>query len=189
MLAAVLTVPTATAAIVSALVRTRAAENITLLVAVAFVLVASQLFPEGRLDLGLCAVLSITAAVLAFFWAPLAVLDLRGDPVTATVSGVHVIGGKQRMYQYQLRGPDGRTLPGALTEYQDVYRTGDRVDVVADRDAELDPVEAGDLDGVRGLGLATGALLLLTVAASVPVGSRHHMEQVASPFRRYRPRH
>ena len=46
---------------------------------------------------------------------------------------------KQNLYQYELRGPDGRPIAGMLTEYDDVYKPGDHIGVIVDRRQQLDP--------------------------------------------------
>jgi hypothetical protein len=189
-LAAILTGPTWIAGTVAALIRTYWAGWFMVVAVVLAIVAASQLFPERRLGIVVCGVLAALAAIVMFVWMPLAVLDLRGEPVTAVVTAEHVARGKQNLYQYELRGPDGRPIAGMLTEYDDVYEPGDHIGVIVDRRQQLDPKTADELDGERVTGIAVAGLLVFTTALSIGVGSRGDMEQVDLRIRsRYRRRH
>jgi hypothetical protein len=189
-LAAIFTGPIWIAGTVAALIRSYRA-GMFMVIAVALALVAaSQLFPERPHGIVVCAVPAALAAIFAFIWMPLAVLDLRGEPVTAVVTAEHVVRGKHNVYRYELRGLDGRVIAGSLTEYDDVYEPGDDVAVIVDRRQQLDPRAAAELDGERETGIAAAGLLVLTTALSIGVGSRGGMAQVDLRIRsRYRPRH
>jgi len=94
------------------------------------------------------------------------------------------------LYQYELRGPDGRPIAEMLTEYDDVYKPGDHIGVIVDRRQQLDPKTADELDGERVTGIAAAGLLVFTTALSIGVGSRGDMEQVDLRIRSwYRRRH
>jgi hypothetical protein len=151
---------------------------------------ANQLFPEALPGVFACGVLAALAAILTLIWMPLAVLGLRGEPVPAVVTAEHIVGGTNKRYRYELRGPDGQPIAGMLTEYDNVYAPGDHIDVIVDRHRQLDPVTADELDGERETGIAAAGLLVLTGALSIGVGSRADMEQVDLRIRsRYRRRH
>jgi hypothetical protein len=189
-LAAIFTSPIWIAGAVAALIRTYLAGWLMVIAVVLAIVAASQLFPERRLGMVVCGVLAALAAIVTFIWMPLAVLDLRGEPVTAIVTTEHVARGKHNRYRYELRGADGRPIAGMLTEYDDVYKPGDHIRVIVDRRQQLDPVTADRLDGERVTGIAAAGLLVLTTALSVGVGARGGMEQVDLRVRsRYRPRH
>lgn len=189
-LAAIFTGPTWIAGTAAALIRTYWAGWFMVIAVVLAIVAASQLFPERRLGIVVCGVLAALAAIVTFIWMPLAVLDLRGKPVTAVVTTEHFIRGKHNLYQYELRGPDGQPIAGMLTEYDDVYKPGDHIDVIVDRRQQLDPKTADELDGERETGIAAAGLLVLATALSIGVGARGDMEQVDLQIRsRYRPRH
>ncbi len=189
-LAAVFTGPVWVAGTVAALVRTYWAGWLMVIATVLAIVVAGQLFPEGRLGIAACGVVSALAAIVTFIWMPLAVLDLRGEPMTAVVTTERVVRGRHNLYRSELLGPGGRPIPGLLTEYDDVYAPGDRVDVVVDRRQRLDTVTAAELGAQRETGIGAAGLLLLATALSVGVGSRADMRQIDLRVRfRYRPRH
>jgi len=131
-LAAILTGPAWMAAIAATLVPTIPAGTFMVIAAVAAFVLANQVFPERGIGLLVCGVLAMLAAIVAFAWAPLAVLDLWGDRVRATVTAEHIVSGQNRLYRYELSGPDGKAMAGMLTEYDDLYQPGDLVDVVVD---------------------------------------------------------
>ncbi|GAA5185999.1 hypothetical protein GCM10023322_31260 [Rugosimonospora acidiphila] len=153
--------------------------------------VVSQLFPELRRVVAVaCVLLAFLAATFTAIWMPSAVLDVRGTQVAALVATERVVQGKHDWHKYELRGTDGRPIPGTLTEYDDVYDPGDRVDVVVDPGHHVAPEAADELNGDWVIGIIAAGLLVLTTALSIGVGSRTSMEQVDLRIRgRYRSRH
>jgi hypothetical protein len=147
------------------------------------------MFTDHGVGFVLGATLGCLAAILTVIWLPLAVLGIRGEPMTATVTAEHVIRGRNSAYQYQLRDPDGRPIAGVLTEYVDRYAPGDLVDVVVDPASRVDPQQAGELGDAQGLGTAAAGTLALTIVVSIATGARSPMEKLDLRFSRYRARH
>jgi hypothetical protein len=152
---------------------------------VASFILASQLVPESRYGMAAAGSAAAMSAILTLIWAPLAMLDVHGEQVTAVVTGERISHGKHNEYHYSLHRLDGRPIFGELIEYADYYAVGDRVDVVVDRREEVDPVDASDLQNERTTGIAAAVCLVLAGALAVTVGRRYTW----SFGLRYRPRH
>jgi hypothetical protein len=186
-LAAVLCSPILVTGIAAAFLRTAWAGPIMLVSVVVSVVLASQLAPGSRYGMVAAGVAAGMSAILTLIWAPLAVLDVHGEQVTAVVSGERVNHGRHNQYRYSLHRSDGRPIPGELIEYADNYAIGDRVDVVVDRRKDVDPVDAGALQDERMTGIAAAGCLMLAGVLAVMIGRRHTW---SLSFRfGYRPRH
>jgi hypothetical protein len=187
--AAVLTAPAWLVGLASIFVRAQWLGFCMVLAVVCSFVVAAQLFPDtSGVPAVVCAVLGGLAAIVMFIWVPLAVLDFRGDEVTAVVTVEHVVWGKHSRYDYQLSGSDGRPIAGVLTQYYRAFKPGDHVDVLVDRYGQLDPVTASETEDERKLGIAAGSLLAATAALSIGIGSFSPMVHLRRPTL-YRPRH
>lgn len=188
-LAAILTGPAWIIGIVAALVPAQWARWFAVIPVLFAIVVVSQVFRGSRLGMVLCCVLAGLAAILTFVWAPLAVLTMRGEPVSAIVTGEHLVPGKGHTYHRYDLSVDGRPIL-ELLDYDAAFALGDHVDVVVDRQRQLDPVTADALDEERGVGIAAAGVLLLTTALSIGIGSRATIERVDLRLRsRYRTRH
>jgi hypothetical protein len=153
-------------------------------VAASFIL-ASQLAPDSRYGMAAAGSAAAMSAILTLIWAPLAVLDIRGEQVTAVISSERASYGKHSQYRYSLHRSDGRPISGELIEYADYYAIGDQVDVVVDRREEVDPVDASALQDERTTGIAAAVCLVLAGVLAVMVGRRYTWSFGFG----YRPRH
>jgi hypothetical protein len=177
------------AAIAASFVGTYPTGIFTAVVCALAIVVASNMFTDHGVGFVVGGVLSCLAAILTLIWMPLAVLSIRGEPMTATVTAKHVIRGRNSAYQYELQAPDGRPVAGVLTEYKDRYAPGALVDVVVDRGSLVDPQQAGQLGDAEGLGIAAAGTLALTIVVSIATGARSPMEKLDLRFSWYRARH
>ena len=117
----------------------------------------------------LMCLLAITAGAVATM-APLAVLNHRGERLTATVADRDVVSSQKNnrssrtTYHYQFKGPDGAPIAGEVVQHKAVWDIGDRVDLVVDPQAHVDPAQPRDLRYETPLELVAligGALLLV----------------------------
>jgi hypothetical protein len=189
-LAAVYATPALLAGIVASLAGFYPTGIFMVVLCVVAMVVASNLFAEHGVGFVIGGVLACLAAILAILWVPMAVLSIRGQPMTATVTAEHVIHGRGTVYQYELRDREGRRIPGKLTEIDDDrYDPGDVADVVVDPMSLVDPQAAGEPDASSGVGMAAAGALALTIAVSIATGARTPMEELDLRFSRYKARH
>ncbi|BCJ68453.1 hypothetical protein GCM10009779_50340 [Polymorphospora rubra] len=116
-----------------------------------------------------------------------------GTPVTATVSDVSCSYENRSgrcLYDYTLRGPDGRTLPGAFQDTVE-YPPGSSLSVVADPRGVIAPRLAADLETTWIFDIATlvaFAGFAATAVLAAVLGERRRRELAATAGERTRVR-
>ncbi|WP_144123655.1 hypothetical protein [Catellatospora sichuanensis] len=84
--------------------------------------------------------------LLAIYIAPLAMVELFGEPVQARVTAVRDgIDGREYKHRIRLARPDGTAIPGELTLPRDAgTKQGDQLAVLSDRTGVANPVPADE---------------------------------------------